>query len=151
MASLIRSSALSLLRRQAVSVARPVTLRLVAPAAAGPRRAAVRFYSAHDEETFDEFNARFEKEFDGAYDAFEVQRILTNCFSYDHVPSPTVIIKALEAARRVNDLATAVRVFEAIKLKVPSDGLYAAYLEELESVRKSLGVPLKEELFPESK
>lgn len=74
----------------------------------------IRKYSAmEDEETFEEFTARYEKEFDEAYDLFEVQRVLNNCFSYDLVPAPAVIEKALRAARRVNDLPTAIRVFEA--------------------------------------
>jgi hypothetical protein len=40
------------------------------------------------------------------------QRNLNNCFAYDLVPSPSVIISALKAARRVNDFPSAVRVFE---------------------------------------
>lgn len=112
----------------------------------------VRNYSDHaDEETFEEFTTRFEKEFDEAYDLFEVQRVLNNCFSYDLVPAPAVLEKALRAARRVNDLPTAVRVFEALKYKVENEDQYKAYLEELKDVRGELGVPLKEELFPDGK
>lgn len=108
----------------------------------------IRKYSdAHDEETFEEFTARYEKEFDQAYDLFEVQRVLNNCFSYDLVPAPAVIEKALRAARRVNDLPTAVRVFEALKYKVENEDQYKAYLDELKEVRQELGIPLKEELF----
>jgi cytochrome c oxidase subunit 5a len=55
---------------------------------------------------------RYEKEFDGVQDVFELQRNLNNAFAYDLVPSPSVIIAALKAARRVNDYPTAVRVFE---------------------------------------
>ncbi|KAK7206713.1 cytochrome c oxidase subunit VA-domain-containing protein [Myxozyma melibiosi] len=156
MASIFRSSsaaAAAVLRRQ-LPVARQLPIganRLVLASRARVPCAAVRSYSAHADESYDEFNARFEKEFDEAYDSFEVQRVLTNCFSYDHVPSPAVIVKALTAARRVNDFATAVRVFEAIKLKVPAKHHYEAYLEELAGIREKLGVPLKEELFPESK
>lgn len=40
------------------------------------------------------------------------QRNLNNAFAYDLVPSPSVIAAALKAARRVNDFATAVRIFE---------------------------------------
>ena len=109
-----------------------------------------KYSSEHEEETFEEFTARFEKEFDEAYDLFEVQRVLNNCFSYDLVPAPVVIEKALRAARRVNDLPTAIRVFEALKYKVENDGQYNAYLDELADVRKELGVPLKEELFDAS-
>lgn len=90
--------------------------------------------------------SRFEKEFDGVQDVFELQvfttaprpkiplpfrpppildsnpfpppffpslqRNLNNAFAYDLVPSPTVVAAALRAARRVNDFATAVRIFE---------------------------------------
>jgi hypothetical protein len=41
-----------------------------------------------------------------------IQRNLNNAFAYDLVPSPSVIIAALKAARRVNDFPTAVRIFE---------------------------------------
>ncbi|CAI8505156.1 Cytochrome c oxidase subunit 6 [Hanseniaspora opuntiae] len=107
----------------------------------------IRMYSSHDEESFEEFTARYEKEFDEAYDVFEVQRVLNNCFSYDLVPAPAVIERALLAARRVNDLPTAMRVFEALKYKVETPDQYEAYLVELEDLRKELGIPLKEELF----
>lgn len=40
------------------------------------------------------------------------QRNLNNAFAYDLVPSPSVLIAALKAARRVNDFPTAVRIFE---------------------------------------
>ena len=40
------------------------------------------------------------------------QRNLNNAFAYDLVPAPSVVAAALNAARRVNDFATAVRVFE---------------------------------------
>ncbi|ANZ76668.1 BA75_03703T0 [Komagataella pastoris] len=33
----------------------------------------IRSYSAHHEETYEEFSQRYEKEFDEAYDLFEVQ------------------------------------------------------------------------------
>lgn len=42
------------------------------------------------------------------------QRNLNNAFAYDLVPSPTVVAAALKAARRVNDFATAVRIFEGM-------------------------------------
>lgn len=110
----------------------------------------IRNYSDHHEESFEEFTTRFEKEFEEAYDLFEVQRVLNNAFSYDLVPSPSVVEKALLACRRVNDYATAVRVFEALKVKVESNEQYEAYLNELKDVRKELGIDLKEELFTES-
>ncbi|KAK6198179.1 subunit VI of cytochrome c oxidase [Scheffersomyces amazonensis] len=107
----------------------------------------IRGYSDHHEETFEEFTARYESEFETAYDLFEVQRILNNCFSYDLVPAPIVIEKALQACRRVNDYPTAVRTFEALKHKVENKEQYQAYLDELKDIRKELGIDLKEELY----
>merc|ERR1712098_714705 len=91
----------------------------------------LRSDASHGEESFEEFTARFEKEFDGVQDVFELQRNLNNAFAYDLVPSPSVIIAALKAARRVNDFPTAVRVFEGLKSKVENKGQYEQYLEEL--------------------
>ncbi|KAI5964762.1 COX6 [Candida pseudojiufengensis] len=111
-----------------------------------------RTYSSaeHKDETFEEFTARYEKEFEEAYDLFEVQRILNNVFSYDLVPAPAVIEKALQACRRVNDYPTAVRTFEALKHKVETPEQYSAYLEELKDIRKELGIDLKEDLYGSS-
>ncbi|MCJ1328931.1 Cytochrome c oxidase subunit 6 [Thelotrema lepadinum] len=104
--------------------------------------------SDHGEETFEEFTSRFEKEFDGVKDVFELQRNLNNAFAYDLVPSPSVIIAALKAARRVNDFPTAVRIFEGIKAKTENVQQYQDYLEELKPLREELGVNLKEDLYP---
>ncbi|SGZ49854.1 CIC11C00000002900 [Sungouiella intermedia] len=112
----------------------------------------IRMYSSHEhkEETFEEFTARYEQEFEDAYDLFEVQRVLNNCFSYDLVPSPSVIQKALEACRRVNDYPTAVRTFEALKHKVENKEQYQAYLDELKETRQELGIDLKEDLYSDA-
>ncbi|KAJ0416876.1 cytochrome c oxidase subunit VA-domain-containing protein [Aspergillus carlsbadensis] len=103
----------------------------------------------HEDETYEEFSARFEKEFDGVQDVFELQRNLNNCFAYDLVPSVEVLSAALRAARRVNDFPTAVRVFEGIKAKVENKEQYKQYLESLEGLRQELGVALREELYPD--
>ncbi|KAG7125565.1 Cytochrome c oxidase subunit 6 like protein [Verticillium longisporum] len=105
--------------------------------------------SEHQEETFEEFSARFEKEFDAVNDVFELQRNLNNAFAYDLVPSPTVVAAALKAARRVNDFATAVRVFEGVKAKVENKGQYEQYLrlEFGDSLLEPLS--LKEDIYPE--
>ncbi|KAJ5642077.1 Cytochrome c oxidase subunit 6 [Penicillium lividum] len=105
--------------------------------------------SGHEDETYEEFSARFEKEFEGVQDVFELQRNLNNCFAYDLVPSVEVLTAALHAARRVNDYPTAVRVFEGIKAKVENQEQYKQYLESLEGLRQELGVALREELFPQ--
>ncbi|KAF2721143.1 COX5A-domain-containing protein [Polychaeton citri CBS 116435] len=106
-------------------------------------------HDPHGEESFEEFTARYEKEFEQVQDVFELQRNLNNAFAYDLVPSPSVIIAALKAARRVNDYPTAVRIFEGIKAKVENQGQYDEYVKELQSVREDLGINLKEQLYPE--
>ncbi|SLM41473.1 cytochrome c oxidase subunit 5a [Lasallia pustulata] len=103
----------------------------------------------HHEESFEEFTARYEKEFDAVQDVFELQRNLNNAFAYDLVPSPSVITAALKAARRVNDYPTAVRIFEGIKAKVENKAQYEEYLVDLKPLRDELGVNLKEDLYPD--
>ncbi|KAI9255206.1 cytochrome c oxidase, subunit VA/VI [Phascolomyces articulosus] len=104
------------------------------------------YSSAHEEESFESFTERYVKFFDGVEDLFELQRGLNNAFAYDLVPAPSVIESALRASRRVNDYATAVRIFEGIKEKVENDNQYKQYLEELAPVREELGIATKEEL-----
>ncbi|KAI0998980.1 hypothetical protein K3495_g9217 [Podosphaera aphanis] len=106
------------------------------------------FRRSDKEETFEEFTARFEKEFENVKDVFDLQRNLNNAFAYDLVPSTSVIVAALKAARRVNDFPTAVRIFEGIKAKVENEGQYQQYLEELKPLREELSIPLKEDLYP---
>ncbi|KAG2192043.1 hypothetical protein INT46_011646 [Mucor plumbeus] len=106
-----------------------------------------RFYSAaHEDESFESFTERYVKFFDGVEDLFELQRGLNNAFAYDLVPAPSVIEAALKASRRVDDFATAVRVFEGLKDKVENDKQYKEYLDELAPIRSDLGILTKEEL-----
>ncbi|KAK5697031.1 Cytochrome c oxidase subunit 6 [Elasticomyces elasticus] len=136
---------------------RPTRVQSVKPAACvspfSTRSAGLRMPDAdphdpHHEESFEEFTARYEKEFDSVQDVFELQRNLNNAFAYDLVPSPSVIIAALKAARRVNDFPTAVRIFEGIRAKVENVHQYNEYLSELQTAREEMGVILKEDLFP---
>ncbi|TCD62872.1 Cytochrome c oxidase subunit 6 [Steccherinum ochraceum] len=106
--------------------------------------------SAHGQETFESFNERYVQFFKDAEDLFEVQRGLNNCFAHDLVPAPSVIEAALRATRRVNDYATAVRIFEGISEKVENKQQYQQYLDELKGVRDELGINLREELYSSS-
>ncbi|EKG18910.1 Cytochrome c oxidase subunit Va [Macrophomina phaseolina MS6] len=141
--------------RVAARASRPTFVRAAAPVSAVrfPKSFSTtvrRSSDEHHEESFEEFTARYEKEFDAVQDVFELQRNLNNAFAYDLVPSTSVITAALKAARRVNDFPTAVRIFEGIKAKVENKGQYEEYLKELEPLREELGVALKESLYPES-
>ncbi|KAK5662814.1 hypothetical protein OQA88_6225 [Cercophora sp. LCS_1] len=161
-ASLLRAArgpSTSFFRANVIAAARPQPLAaragLVAPSlvalASSNFSTSSRLRSEHQEETFEEFSARYEKEFDSVQDVFELQRNLNNAFAYDLVPSPSVLSAALKAARRVNDFPTAVRVFEGIKAKVENKGQYQQYLDELKPLREELGIELKEDLYPEEK
>lgn len=98
-----------------------------------------RSASGHAQETFESFSERYVAFFQNAEDLFEVQRGLNNCFAHDLVPSTAVVEAAVRAARRVNDYATAVRVFEGIKEKVENKSQYQAYVDELKPLREELG------------
>jgi cytochrome c oxidase subunit 5a len=125
------------MRTQVVSAlirARPSTVSRVTPRL-------VRLSSnGHHQETFEAFTDRYVNFFQAAEDLFEVQRGLNNCFAHDLVPAPAVVESALRASRRVNDYATAVRIFEGIKEKVENKTQYQAYLDELKPVREELGM-----------
>ena len=103
--------------------------------------------SAHAEESFEDFSQRYVSFFQNAEDLFEVQRGLNNCFAHDLVPSPEVVDAALRAARRVNDFATAVRIFDGVREKVENKEQYKKYLEELRPVTEELGINTVEELY----
>ena len=100
----------------------------------------LRSASGHAQESFESFSERYVKFFQNAEDLFEVQRGLNNCFAHDLVPSTAVVEAAIRAARRVNDYATAVRVFEGVKEKVEKKSQYQAYVDELKPLREELGI-----------
>ncbi len=121
----------------AVRAASRPAFRLAARPAARPVQ--IRLAHAHAQESFEAFSERYVNFFQNAEDLFEVQRGLNNCFAHDLVPSPAVIEAAVRAARRVNDYATAVRIFEGVSEKVENVAQYKAYLEELKPLREELG------------
>ena len=96
--------------------------------------------------SMEDFVSRWTNHFNTAPDLFELQRGLNNCFGYDLVPPVPVIRAALQAARRLNDFPTAVRVFGALKEKTENDGQYRVYLDELGKDMQELGVCTPEEL-----
>ncbi|EJD38741.1 COX5A-domain-containing protein [Auricularia subglabra TFB-10046 SS5] len=116
-----------------------------APAAASGRR--LMSANAHAQESFEDFTARYVAFFNGVEDLFELQRGLNNCFAHDLVPAPGIIEAALRASRRVDDYATAVRIFEGVREKTENKQQYEAYLAELKGVKEELGVETKEEMY----
>jgi cytochrome c oxidase subunit 5a len=96
-------------------------------------------HHAHEVESFESFNKRYENFFTSCNDQFELQRGLNNCFAYDLVPTTDVIEAAIRCSRRVDDYATAVRIMEGLKAKVENKGQYQAYLDELKPTLAELG------------
>lgn len=92
------------------------------------------------------FQEKWVNFFDDAYDLFEVQRGLSNCFSYDLVPPVPVLKAAMRAARRHNDYATAVRILGGLKGKTEDDWQYSTMVYYLRPIMKELGVETPEEL-----
>ena len=94
----------------------------------------------------DDYVQRWSGHFRTAPDLFELQRGLNNCFGYDLVPPVPVIREALRAARRLNDFATGVRVFGALRTRTENDEQYRAYLEALKADMDELGICTPEAL-----
>lgn len=67
------------------------------------------------------------------------QRGLNNIFAYDLVPTVEVIEAAIQAARRYNDLPTAIRAIEGLRQKVEKVSQYDEYLKELKPLMEELG------------
>ena len=80
-----------------------------------------------------------------AYDSFEVQRGLNNCFSYDMVPTVPVLEEALRACRRVDSLATALRLFGAMRDKLNKESDYNDYKGALQPFMDELGIVAPED------
>lgn len=124
--------------RPLLSLLRTTTRAIQAPNLISARYAS----SGHGQESFEAFTARYIAFFNSAPDLFEVQRGLNNCFAHDLVPAPSVIEAAIRAARRVNDYATAVRIFEGIREKVENKSQYDQYVQELKPLRDELSMSL---------
>uniref|UniRef100_A0A1D1Y491 Cytochrome c oxidase subunit 6, mitochondrial n=1 Tax=Anthurium amnicola TaxID=1678845 RepID=A0A1D1Y491_9ARAE len=131
-------------RRSALGMRRARPLETVVPSIAS---ASIRLYSSgHEDESFEAFTDRFVKYFENAEDLFDLQRGLNNCFAYDLVPAVPIIEAALNAARRMDDYSTAVRILEGLKQKVENQQQYNLYLDELKPLKDDLGILTAEEM-----
>uniref|UniRef100_A0AAQ6AGF3 Cytochrome c oxidase subunit 5A, mitochondrial n=1 Tax=Amphiprion ocellaris TaxID=80972 RepID=A0AAQ6AGF3_AMPOC len=77
---------------------------------------ASRCYSHGKQETDEEFDARWVTYFNKPdIDAWELRKGMNTLIGYDLVPEPKILEAALRACRRLNDLASAIRILEAVK------------------------------------
>ncbi|KAF3854978.1 hypothetical protein F7725_023033 [Dissostichus mawsoni] len=72
---------------------------------------------------------------------------MNTLIGYDLVPEPKIVEAALKACRRLNDLASAIRILEAVKDKAgPHKEIYPYLIQELKPTLEELGISTPEEL-----
>ncbi|XP_072881554.1 cytochrome c oxidase subunit 5A, mitochondrial-like [Hemitrygon akajei] len=138
-------SGLSAWRRAARAPRRPVgQAEAVQPAAV----LASRWYSHGKQETDEEFDARWVTYFNKPdIDDWELRKGMNTLIGYDLVPEPKILDAALRACRRLNDLASAIRILEAVKNKAgPHKEIYPYVIQELRPTLTELGIPTPEEI-----
>jgi len=100
-------------------------------------------------ETDEEFDQRYIDYFSRAdIDGWEIRKGMTDLHAFDLVPEPAIISAALHACRRVNDLALAIRILEAVmdKCGTKKDAIWPYLVQELKPTCQELGVPFPEEI-----
>ena len=110
--------------------------------------AACRWYSSKKEESDQEFDARWESYFNRTdIDAWELRKGLNELYGHDLVPEPKIVSAMLRAARRLNDVAMAVRILEAVKSKCAGDKeIYTYVFNGVKPTIQDLGLKTPEEL-----
>ncbi|RXM96966.1 Cytochrome c oxidase subunit 5A, mitochondrial [Acipenser ruthenus] len=107
---------------------------------------ASRCYSHGKQETDEEFDARWVTYFNKPdIDAWELKKGMNTLIGYDLVPEPKILDAALRACRRLNDLASAIRILEADKAG-PHKEIYPYVIQELRPTLSELGISTPEEL-----
>lgn len=81
-------------------------------------------------------------------DGWEIRKGMNDICGMDLVPEPNIVIAALNACRRVNDYALAVRFIEALKDKCGSrvNEIYPYIIQEIRPTLSELGIDTPEEL-----
>lgn len=97
-----------------------------------------------------------EKEFDACWinyfnrddiDSWELRSGLNELYGHDLVPEPEIISAMLKAARRLNDVAIAIRILEACKEKAGGRKEIIDYISEsIKPTVEELGLKTPEEL-----
>uniref|UniRef100_A0A3P8VRW2 Cytochrome c oxidase subunit 5A, mitochondrial n=1 Tax=Cynoglossus semilaevis TaxID=244447 RepID=A0A3P8VRW2_CYNSE len=107
-----------------------------------------RCFSHEKVETDEEFDARWVTYFNKPdIDVWELKKGMNTLIGYDLVPEPKIVESALRACRRLNDLASAVRILEAVKQKAgPYKEIYPYLIQELKPTLTELGISTPEEL-----
>ena len=107
-----------------------------------------RNYSSSQTETDEEFDARWVAYFNKEdIDAWELKKGLNELYGHDLVPEPKIVVSMIKAARRLNDIAMAIRILEAVKEKAAgNDDIYSYIISEIRPTLEELGINTPEEL-----
>lgn len=112
--------------------------------------AASRYMSNKPEESAEAFDARWEAYFDRKdIDDWEIRKGVNELYGHDLVPEPRIVNAMLQACRRRDDFAMAVRVLEMIKLKSVQSGdkeIYNYIIQACKPTIDELGVSTVEDL-----
>ncbi|TNN64022.1 Cytochrome c oxidase subunit 5A, mitochondrial [Liparis tanakae] len=107
---------------------------------------ASRCYSHGKVESDEEFDARWITYFSKPdIDAWELRKGMNTLIGYDLVPEAKILDSALRACRRLDDLASAIRILEADKAG-PYKEIYPYLIQELKPTLSELGISTPEEL-----
>ena len=106
------------------------------------------YSSKKKQETDEEFDARWEAYFNRKdIDAWELRKGVNDLYGHDLVPEPKIVVAMLKAARRINDVAMAVRILEAVKEKAAGDQkIYSYIIDGVKPTLEELGISTPEEL-----
>ena len=100
------------------------------------------------EESDEDFDTRWLAYFNQPeLDAWDLKKGVNDLYGHDLVPEPKIIVAMLQAAWRLNDIALAIRILEAIKSKAAGDKeIYNYILTEIKPTLDELGIRTPEEL-----
>lgn len=107
-----------------------------------------RCYSSGETESDEAFDARWVAYFDNPeLDAWELKKGLNELYGHDLVPEPKIVVAMLNAARRLNDVAMAIRILEAVKEKAAGNTeIYSYIIEQVKPTLEEIGVATPDEL-----
>ena len=101
------------------------------------------------EETDEEFDRRYEGYFnDKELDGWMLRKRLNDLTNMDLIPEPKIIVAALNACRRLNDFAMAIRYLEALYIKCGNNQkeIWPYLMSELKPTMDELGINTLEEM-----
>ena len=99
-------------------------------------------------ESDEAFDARWEAFFNREdIDGWDLKKGLNELYGHDLVPEPKIVVAMLKAARRLNDVAMAIRILEAVKEKTAGNReMYSYVIDAVRPTLDELGLGTPEEL-----